>query len=77
MKHYESTLATIANQVFTAKTAAEAKQLIVDHLSATNVKDKQKMLYDVSQLNNLTRLQTYVANSLLRFEGLSVNSYAK
>jgi len=77
MKHYESTLATITQEVYSAKTAQEAKTIMINYLETTNVKDKKKMIWDVSQLNNLTRVLTYFTNSLLRFEGLSVNSYVK
>tara|TARA_R110000868_G_scaffold147485_1_gene368984 strand:+ start:1617 stop:1853 length:237 start_codon:yes stop_codon:yes gene_type:complete len=77
MKHYESTLATITTDVYAAKTAQEAKTIMINYLETTNVKDKKKMIWDVSQLNNLTRVLTYFTNSLLRFEGLSVNTYTK
>lgn len=77
MKHYESTLATITQEVYSAKTAQEAKTIMINYLETTNVKDKKKMIWDVSQLNNLTRVLTYFTNSLLRFEGLSVNTYTK
>ena len=77
MKHYESTLTNITEQVYSAKTAQEAKSAILTHLESTNVKDKKKMIWDVSQLNSLVRIQSYFTNALLRFEGLSVNSYAK
>jgi hypothetical protein len=77
MKHYESTLTTITSQVYSATTAQEAKIIILDYLETTNVKDKKKMIWDVSQLNSLTRVWNYFTNSLLRFEGLSVNSYSE
>lgn len=74
---YQSTLAQISTQVFAAKTADEAKQVIISHLENTNVKDKVKMIADVSGLKNLTKVWTYFTNSLLRFESLSVNSYSE
>lgn len=77
MNHYQSTLASITNEVYSAKTAQEAKTIMINYLETTNVKDKKKMIWDVSQLNNLTRVLTYFTNSLLRFEGLSVNTYQK
>lgn len=77
MKHYESTLATITNEVYSAKTAQEAKTIMINYLETTKVKDKKKMIWDVSQLSSLTRVLTYFTNSLLRFEGLSVNTYSK
>ena len=74
--NYKSTLAQIANEVYQAKTADEAKQVMVNHLNTTRVKDKDKMIVQVSKLNSLIKVQTYFTNSLLRFESLSVNSYA-
>lgn len=69
---FESTLTSITEQVWSAKTAQEAKTVIIGYLETTNVKDKKKMIWDVSQLNNLTRVQFYFANSLLKFEGMGV-----
>ena len=77
MKHYESTLANITEQVYSAKTAEEAKTAMINYLETTNVRDKKKMIFDVSQLKNLTRIQFYFTNALLRFEGLSTNAYVK
>ena len=77
MKHFNSTLSNITEQVYSAKTVQEAKTIMINYLETTNVKDKKKMIWDVSQLNNLTRVLTYFTNSLLRFEGLSVNTYAR
>ena len=69
---FESTLASITEQVWNAKTAQEAKTVIIDYLETTNVKDKKKMIFDVSQLNSLTRIQFYFTNALLKFEGMGV-----
>lgn len=77
MKHYQSTLATITTEVYSAKTAQEAKTIVINYLETTNVRDKKKMIWDVSQLNNLTRVWQYFTNSLLRFEGMSTNTYYK
>jgi len=77
MKHYESTLATIATQVYRCKTATEAKELIVGHLLTTQVRDRDKMIVEVARMNNLNQIWKYLSNALLRFEGLSLNSYLK
>ena len=70
--NYQSTLNSITEQVWSAATAQEAKNTIINYLETTNVKDKKKMIFDVSQLNSLTRIQFYFANSLLKFEGMGV-----
>lgn len=72
MKHFTSTLTNITEQVYSAKTATEAKTAMINYLETTNVKDKKKMIYDVSQLTNLTRIQFYFTNALLKFEGMGV-----
>jgi L-lactate utilization protein LutB len=58
----KSTLEKIANQVFTAKTADEAKQIIVSHVSESQVNeiDKNKMITDVNALKNLIALVVVV-----------------
>ena len=73
MKHYESTLAKIADQVFRSTDLNETKALIVSHLESTRVKDKDKMISDISQLTNLTRVKFCFTNMLLAFEGMRVN----
>ena len=77
MKHYESTLAQIASDVYKCKTAQEAKEMVVGHLLTTQVKDRDKMIAEVSNMNNLNQIWKYISNALLRFEGLSTNSYSK
>jgi|LauGreDrversion4_2_1035121.scaffolds.fasta_scaffold23652_8 hypothetical protein len=70
---YQSTLASIASQVWTAATPEQARQILVDHISGTQVKDKVKMINDIQGLKTLVALQRYTANALLKFEGLSSN----
>ena len=41
---FESTLTSITEQVWSAKTAQEAKTTIINYLETTNVKDKKKMI---------------------------------
>ena len=71
-----STLEKIAQQVFTAPTCEIAKGIIRDHLKETeiNPKDRDKMLVDIEKMTNLIRVQTYLANSLLKFEGMSLTN---
>lgn len=75
----KSTLEKIAGQVFTAKTADEAKQIIINHVSDSQVNDndKNKMINDVNALKNLVAVQRYLANALLKYEGLGANQTAK
>ena len=77
MKHYESTLSQVAEAVFSATDLKTAQYRFIEHVSQTRVKDKEKMISAVKELKSLTAVHSYTANALLRFEGLSVNSYVK
>lgn len=70
----ESTLAKIAEDVFKAPNCEAAKAIIYEHLKDSTIKDRDKILTDVSKISNFIKLQTYFANSLLKYEGLSVNN---
>jgi hypothetical protein len=71
----QSTLTKIAEQVFTAKTCDEAKKIALDYLneSKINEEDRVKMIEEIQQKKELIKLQMYIANALLKFEGLSIN----
>lgn len=79
MKHYESTLAQITDQLYLATSVDEAKSIMQAHIESTHIreKDKKKMILELSHLTTLVKVQQYFTNALLRFEGLSVNSYSK
>jgi hypothetical protein len=70
----ESTLAKIANVVFETKDFNYAKQVALEHLEESTIKesDRLKMIQEITNTKNLERLQVYVANSLLKYEGLSL-----
>ena len=74
---YESTLTNITEQVYKAASLNEAKTAMVDYLKTTRVKEADKMIQTATKINNLLKLQEYFTNCLLRFEGMSVNSYQK
>jgi hypothetical protein len=69
----ESTLVSITEQVYRASTADQARTAMIEYLKGTRVKDRDKMINEVSKLNNLVRIQQYFSNCLLKFEGLSPN----
>lgn len=72
----ESTLTNIAEQVFEAKTVEQAKIIALNFLSESKIKeeDRKKMITEIEKTKDLVRLQIYIANALLKFEGLSLNS---
>ena len=71
----QSTLTKIAEQVFTAKSCDEAKKIALDYLSESkiNEEDRVKMIAEIEIKKDLVKLQIYIANALLKFEGLSLN----
>lgn len=69
---YQSTLTQIAQQVFTATSLTQAKTMIQNHIGETRIKDADKttILSNTNSIKSLTKLQSYLCNSLLKFEGL-------
>ena len=70
----ESTLTKIAESVFIANDFKSAQTTFIEHVSSTNIKDKNKMIDAVKKLTNLTALQRYCANALLKYEGLGLST---
>ena len=68
---FQSTLASIASLVWEAKTADQARTVLIEHLSSTKVRDRDRMISDVQDLKSLEAIHRYTANALLKFEGLS------
>lgn len=69
-----STLAVIAQDVFTAPDLTTAREIISTHISESKIKeeDRQKMLLEVSRIESLVKLQRYMSNALLKYEGLGL-----
>jgi len=53
----------------------EAQQFIVDFVNEKkiNEKDKQSIIENTRSAKSLQRLQTYLCNALLKYEGMGVN----
>ena len=70
----QSTLASIAKDVFAATNASDAKRIFIDFVSGSRIKesDKVKMLAEVSKMSSLLQLHRYTANALLKYEGLGL-----
>jgi len=71
----KSVLGEIAPQVFQVRNLDEAKDIIVNHINSKNIKDTDKgiIMTNVSQAKNINAIHRYIANSLLKYEGLGVN----
>ena len=65
----------IAAQVFTMTNLTEAQNFIIDFVRSKDIKkeDKDIIVINTVQAKSITRLQTYICNSLLKYEGMSVN----
>ena len=74
MRQLTSTLDTIATQVFEAKTLEQAKTICIDYLKESKIKesDRLKMISEIEKMKYLHKVQLYIANALLKFEGLGV-----
>lgn len=70
----ESTLSSIAREVFAASNAVDAKRIFIDYVSSSHIKesDKQKMLTEASKMTSLLQIHRYTANALLKYEGLGL-----
>jgi hypothetical protein len=70
----ESTLSSIAREVFAASNAVDAKRIFIDYVSNSHIKesDKQKMLAEASKMSSLLQIHRYTANALLKYEGLGL-----
>lgn len=70
----KSNLDSIAADVFAASNIVDAKRIFIDHISASRIKesDKVKMLAEVSKMASLLQLHRYTANALLKYEGLGL-----
>lgn len=71
----ESTLTKIAEQVFGATSVEQAKTITLEFLSESKINeaDRKKMIAEIETKKDLVKLQIYIANALLKFEGLSLN----
>jgi len=66
-----STLNVIIQDVYAAKTLDEGREIIRNHLLASqiNERDKQKMLLEIDRQPTLEALWQYISNALLKYEG--------
>jgi hypothetical protein len=77
--NFKSVLEQIINDVYTMTDVNEAKNFIENFLEEKKIDDvtKKQMLQNISEIKSMLKLQFYMTNSLLRFEGMSVNKYDK
>jgi hypothetical protein len=65
----------IASEVFNMKDVNKAKQFVTDFVTNKKIKDEDKtvIINNVNNCKSISRIQTYICNSLLRYEGMSLN----
>jgi hypothetical protein len=70
----ESILVEVSEQIFACTNLKDGKDIIISLLERKNINeaDKKIILYTLSNIKSLSRLQTYICNSLLKYEGLGV-----
>lgn len=71
-----STLVNVYQQFIAIADLKTAKQFITEHINSTSIKeqDKKKMCFEIEyNIKSTTKLQYYITNALLKYEGLSVS----
>ena len=65
----------ISHQVFTMKNAVEAKQFITEFVNDKKINDidKNNIIENVNACQNIVKIQSYICNSLLKYEGMGMN----
>jgi len=71
----KSIFEAIALDVFAAKSLPVVQQSIKEYVESKDIKevDKKQILKEVSESKSLIKLQTYICNSLLKYEGMGVS----
>jgi hypothetical protein len=69
----------ISEQVFKMDNLAHAQNFIIDFVKSKKINDKDKNAIIIQTINarSLTKLQTYLCNSLLKYEGMGMNQINK
>jgi hypothetical protein len=69
----------ISSQVFLMTNLVEAQNFIIDFVRSKDIneKDKNAIIVQTVQAKSLTRLQTYICNSLLKYEGMGISQLDK
>lgn len=75
MPKITSILESISTQVFQSKTLQDGQQTMLKCLEEHHIKeeDKQSLIRGCMDCKSLTRLQQYLCNALLKYEGMSLS----
>lgn len=71
----KSVLEQIATEIFKMNDVNKAKSFISEFIANKGINgvDKQVIVNNVSKCTNISAIQRYVCNSLLKYEGMSLN----
>lgn len=64
----------LAEKVFTETNLQKSKQNIIEYVNNSNINetDKTIIIENTNQAKTIIKLQTYICNSLLKYEGMGV-----
>jgi F0F1-type ATP synthase delta subunit len=79
MTKIKSVLEQIAATVFTMTNVTDAKNYINEFINSKDINDKDKasIIKAVAEIKSLIKLQTYLCNALLKYEGMGMNQINK
>jgi hypothetical protein len=80
MKHQiKSIFEQISERVFVMRDLNEAKKFVTEFVEGKDINeiDKKNILREVNNARTLARFQTYICNSLLKYEGMGMNKLNK
>jgi len=69
----------ISQKVFSMNNANDIKTYVTEFVNSKQIedRDKQGIIKNINECKNVVAMHRYICNSLLKFEGLSVNRYDK
>lgn len=79
MHQIKSVFEEISTYVFTSTdTLTEQKRYVINFIESKRINDKDKkvIIRNVNDARSTVRLQTYICNSLLQYEGLGMNNFS-
>ncbi len=68
-----SKLEEVIQQAWAEPNLQKAKDLVAGHISESKIKSKDDILNNLTSISSKSRLDTYLANSLLYFEGMKLS----
>jgi hypothetical protein len=73
-KSLTSTLVKIINEVYNNKNLNYSKEISINYLKSTKVKsiDRDRMVLNINNCSSNDKLNIYLTNCLLKFEGLGI-----